>query len=99
MKVLVQYINMCSAVILNRTSYIPELTVPHRSILQTEIREHKNRTDNCRRNVGDSTQVSDRDGGAMRSEQFGAQVVNPGRVPDSVVVCRNLTSGGWEPGM
>jgi len=69
------------------------------SILETEVTEHRNRTDECRKDVGDSAQVSDGDGGAMRSEQFSTQVVNPCRAQNSVVVCGNLTSGGWEPGM
>jgi hypothetical protein len=35
------------------------------SKLQTEVREHRNKTDECRRDVRDSAQISDGDGGAM----------------------------------
>jgi hypothetical protein len=66
------------------------------SILQTEVREPRNRTDECRRDVGDSAHISDGDGGAMRSEQFGAEVVNPGRARNSVIVCVEILPVGVE---
>ena len=54
----------------------------------------KNRLEECRGDVGDSSQVSEGAGGATRPEHLDTEVVNPGPAPNSTDVCEDGTNQG-----